>query len=61
MILLLEYLADFQIFKYSVTSLIISVFDWVENIVGKGEKAGYLFPKCFQKALQGSLKVGIVW
>ena len=38
----------------------------VENIVGKGENAGYqhflLFPQCFQKAcILGSLKVGIVW
>ena len=44
----------------------ISVTDWVENIVGKGENAGYqhflLFPHCFQKAsVPGSLKVGIVW
>ena len=32
----------------------ISVYDRVENIVGKGENAGYqyflLFPKCFQRA-----------
>ena len=32
----------------------IGVIDWVENIVGKGENAGYqhflLFPQCFQKA-----------
>ena len=31
----------------------ILVYDRVENIVGKGEKAGYqhflLFPQCFQK------------
>ena len=38
----------------------------VENIVGKGENAGYqhflLFPQCFQKAsISGSLKVGTVW
>ena len=38
----------------------------VENIVEKGENAGYqhflLFPLCFQKASHtGSLKVGIVW
>ena len=38
---------------------------WVQNIVGKGENAGYqhylLFPQCFQKApYLGSLKVGIV-
>ena len=45
--------------------MMICVTDWVENIVGKGENAGYqhslLFPQCFQKAsLQESLKVGIV-
>ena len=38
----------------------------VENIVGKGENAGYqhflLFLQCFQKAsILGSLKVEIVW
>ena len=38
----------------------------IENIVGKGENAGYqhflLLPQCFQKASSlGSLKVGIVW
>ena len=38
----------------------------VENIVGKGENAGYqhflLFPQCFQKlSFQEMLKVGIVW
>ena len=44
----------------------MSVFDGVENIVGKGENAGYqhflLFPQYFQKAsFSESLKVGIVW
>ena len=38
----------------------------VENIAGKGEKAGYqhflLFPPCFQKtSFKGLLKVGIDW
>ena len=38
----------------------------VENIVGKGENAGYqdflLFQQCFQKfSFSGSLKVDIVW
>ena len=38
----------------------------VENILGKGENAGYqhflLFPKCFQKPSSlGFLKVGILW
>ena len=37
-----------------------------ENIVEKGENAGYrhflLFPQCFQKpSVSGSLKVEIVW
>ena len=37
-----------------------------ENIVGKGENAGYqqflLFPQCFQKfSFDDVLKVGIVW
>ena len=37
-----------------------------ENIVGKGENAGYqhlfFFPQCFQKlSISWSLKVGIVW
>ena len=44
----------------------ISVSYLVENIVGKGENAGYqhflLFPQYFQKVSPlGSLKVGIVW
>ena len=34
--------------------MMISVFDRVENIAGKGENAGYhhflLFPHCFHKA-----------
>ena len=38
----------------------------IENIVGKGENAGFqhflLFPQCFQTvSILGSLKVGIVW
>ena len=46
--------------------MMICVTDWVENIVRKGENAGYqqflLFPQCFQKAsFPASLKVGIVW
>ena len=50
----------------NVVQIIICVTDWVENIVGKGENAGYqhflLFPQCFQKAyLPGSLKVVFVW
>ena len=44
----------------------ISVFDTVENIVGKGENDGnqhfLFFPQCFQKvSFPSSLKVGIVW
>ena len=50
----------------NVVQMMICATDWVENIVGKGEKAGYqhflLFPKCFLKAsFPGSLKIGIVW
>ena len=37
-----------------VPQTVIFIFDRVENIVGKGENAGYqhfvLFPQCFQKA-----------
>ena len=46
--------------------MIISVFDRVENIVGKGENAGYLhfllFPKCFEKvSFPEGPKGVIVW
>ena len=46
--------------------MIISVFDRVENIVGKGENAGYQhflpFPKCFEKASFPDASKGvIVW
>ena len=41
--------------KSNVTKMIISVFDRVENIVGKGEIAYTsnfsFFPQCFQKGL----------
>ena len=52
--------------KFNVAKMVISLLDRVENIVGKGENAGYqhflLFPKCFQKASDtGLLKVVIVW
>ena len=40
--------------KVNATNMMFPVFDKVENIVGKGENAGYqhflLFPQCFQKA-----------
>ena len=44
----------------------IFVFDTLENIVGKGENAGYqhflLVPQCFQRVFYPeSLRVGIVW
>ena len=44
----------------------ISVFDSIENIVGKGEIACYeqflLFPQCFQKACYPGLSKGVtVW
>ena len=51
--------------KLNVAKIVINVFDRVENIVGKGENAGYqhfLLFSCFVKAsFSGSLKVGIVW
>ena len=46
--------------------MVISILDRAENIVGKGENAGYqhflLFPQSFQKAsVSRLLKFGIVW
>ena len=51
--------------KFGVAEIMRFVFERVENIVGKGENAGYqkflLFLQRFQKAsYPGSLKVGIV-
>ena len=48
-----------------IAIMVISVFDTVENFVGKGENAGYqhflFFPQCFPKAsFSRSLKVGVV-
>ena len=52
--------------KINWTENLKIVLGRVENIVGKGENAGYqhflLFPQCFQKTFYtGSLKGGIVW
>ena len=45
--------------------MIVSVFDRVENIVGKGENAGYQhflhFPQCFEKAYPDTTKGVIGW
>ena len=51
--------------KFSNANTMVSVFDRVENIVGKGENAGnqhfLLFPQCFQNpSPSGSFAVGIV-
>ena len=51
--------------KLNVTKMMISLYDRVENTVGKGENAGYqhflLYPQCFPKPSSlGSLKVRIV-
>ena len=51
--------------KINVTQMLKFAFGREENIVGKGENAGYqhflLFPQCCQKAhCAGLLKVGIV-
>ena len=60
----LKALADDNL-KIKVAKIMISLLDRVENIVEKGENAGYqhflLFPQYFQKAcFPGLLKVGIV-
>ena len=52
--------------KSNVAKMIISVFDRVENIVGKRRNCLYkqflLFPQCFQKASFSDLSKGvIVW
>ena len=52
--------------KLNVAVMMISLFDRVENTVGKGENAGYrhflLYPHCFLKRPSlGLLKVGTVW
>ena len=52
--------------KFNVATMIISVFDRVENIVGRGENACYqhffLFPQCFEKlSLLVLFKVKIMW
>ena len=57
---------DFANNKINVIQKLNFVLGRVENIVGKGENAGYqhflLFPQCFEKlSFSGSLKVGIVW
>ena len=63
---LLTKLKAFADNKMDVAKMMISVFDRIENIVGKGENARYqhflLFSQYFQKASSpGLLKVGIVW
>ena len=44
--------------------MIISFFDRVENIVVKGENAGYqhflLFPQCFEKASIQDMSKGVI-
>ena len=57
---------DFADDKINLTQTLNFVLERVENIVGKGENAGYqhflLFPHCFQNfSFPGSLKVRIVW
>ena len=52
--------------KINVTLKQKPFLKWVQNIVGKGENAGYqhflLFSQCFLKpSFSGFLKVGIVW
>ena len=52
--------------RYRAIMALLFFYDRVENIVRKGENAGYqhflLFSQCFQKASStSSLKAGIVW
>ena len=52
--------------NFSVVQIMIYGLDWVENILGNGENAGYqhflLFPQCFQKSSSWrSLKAGTLW
>ena len=52
--------------KINVTQILRFAWERVENIVGKGENAGFqhflLCPQCFQKTFSSHLlKVGIVW
>ena len=52
--------------KFGVAEIMGYIFEREENIVGKGENAGYqhflLILQCFQEAsYPGSLKIGIVW
>ena len=52
--------------KLNVAEMKISLYERVENTMGKGENASYqhflLFPQCFPKhSSLGMLKVGIVW
>ena len=61
-------MSNLQVFsdnKFDMLQMVQSFFDRVENIVGKGENAGYhhflfFFQQSFQKAcFQGALKGGI--
>ena len=64
--LYLSKLKAFADVKINVREKLEFVLGSMENIVGKGENAGYqhflLFPQCFRKApLSRSFKVGTVW
>ena len=41
--------------KIKLAKMMIFVFDWIENIIGKVENAGYqnflLFPQCFKRLI----------
>ena len=52
--------------RIGVNEMMICLSNRIENIVGKGENAGFqhflLFPQCFQQTSSlRSSKVGIVW
>ena len=60
------WLKAFAYDESNIAKMMITLFDSVENTVGKGENAGYqhflLFPQCFpMSCLLGLLEFGIVW
>ena len=62
----LKAFADGKIKETEKLKFVWGISGRVENIVGKGENAGYqhflLFPQCFKKtSITGTIKVWIVW
>ena len=53
-----------RVSNFSVAQMVQFSFERVENIVGKGENAGYqhflLFPQCFQKVFANGASKAII-